>query len=191
MFIILKISERDKSVTFRSHSKYYPPIYIFTQASAVILIICTYFTSEYAIFAMVLPFGFVIFLYIKLAPHGRFKSFINITGLYIQILPLLSLAAFIITKYLESAMMTTIVSFGILALFVVAIGLSIARLVLKYRDDKSRIKEQSVHAKVKLEEENLEAMTYSSIKKQLMNNSTDRNLNWEAINDSKIEKTPA
>lgn len=33
-------------------------------------------------------------------------------------------------------------------------------------------------------------MTYSSIKKQLMNNTTDRKLNWEAINESKVELSP-
>ena len=156
--------------------------------SVIIIIICTYYATEYGLFVLAIPEGLVIFFYVKLAPHGKFKSCVNITGFYIQLLPPIALTIFIIAKYVTSSMISTIVGFAILALFLIGEGFTVVRLVIKYRDDKSRVKEQAVSAKVKMEADNLEAMTYSSIKNQLMNNSTDRKLNWEAMNESKLEK---
>jgi len=127
---------------------------------------------------MVIPEIIVIVVYIKLAPHGKFKSFINITGLVCQTLPLIATSAFIVTRYIGSAMFSTVLAFAIEGLCLIAIGLSIARLVLRYRDDKNKVKHEKANEKVRMEEQDLEAMTYSSIKNKLINDGTDRKLNW-------------
>ena len=87
----------------------------------------------------------------KLSPHGRFKSFITITGFYIQLLPVVALTAFIVARHISSSMISTIVGFSILALFLIGEGFTIARLVIKYKDDQSKMKEETGSAKVKLE----------------------------------------
>jgi hypothetical protein len=183
MFIILKIKEKDRTVTFRSYSKYYPIVYISIWMATVIAMGCSYYATDYAIFFMVVPEIIVIIVYVKFAPHGKFKSFINITGLFCQTLPLIATSIFILTRYVGTAMFSTILAFIIEGLCLIAVGLSIARLVLRYRDDKNKVKHDKNTEKVKMEEQDLEAMTYSSIKNKLINEGTDRKLNWENIQE--------
>lgn len=150
MFITLKIKEKDKNVTFRSHSRFYPLLYIFTQLLVIIFIVCTFFATEYAIFLLVLPQIVVVFFYIKLSPHGKFKSFINITGLYLQLIPLYATFGFILMKYLSSPLIATTLAFSLLGLFLIGGGFSIARLIVKYKEDQTKLKENLINQKVKL-----------------------------------------
>lgn len=133
VFIALKIKEKAKSITFRSHSMYYPIFYIGTQLVAVILIVSSYYTTALAIFGILVPQIVVLFWLIRLAPHGKFKSFNFIVGLYIQIVALLSTVIFIGNNYSSSPSIATVSAFIILALYLVGEGLTIARLVIRYR----------------------------------------------------------
>lgn len=142
MFVILKIKEKDKNVSFRSHSKYYPIIYILCHLVSVIFIVCTYFVTKYAIFFILVPEIVLLVFFVKLSPHGKFKSFVNITGFYLQCLPLLASSLFIGVEYLNVSILATVSAFAIIVLFLIGQGLSIARLVIKYREDQSRIKER-------------------------------------------------
>ena len=133
MFAILKIKEKDRKVTFRCHSRYYPIFYIVTRLVGVLIVVCTYFLSEYSILAVLIPQVMVIFFYLKLGPHGRFKSFVTIAGLCIQFVPIVAIAVFLVARYMKNSMVSTIGAFVILSLFLIGFGVSIARLVLKYR----------------------------------------------------------
>ena len=134
MFLILKIREKDKTISFRSQSRYYPIFYIMCFVFAVVLIICTYFLTTYAIFSIMVPEIVILFFYVKLSPHGRFKSFVNISGLCLQFVPIIATIIFILGNYLKNTMIPTIGAFLILSLYLIGLGVSIARLVLKYRE---------------------------------------------------------
>ncbi|MCB0368287.1 MAG: hypothetical protein KDD45_02320 [Bdellovibrionales bacterium] len=133
MFVMLKIKDKDRNASFRSYSRYYPPIYIILQLLTAVIIACTYYATNYAIFTVLIPEIIIVLFYLKLAPHGKFKSFINITGLYCQLLPIIATSFFIVARYIEQAMLATIAAFSILGLFLIGEGLTIARLVLRYR----------------------------------------------------------
>ena len=170
----MKVKDKDKKMTFRSYSKYYPIIYITMQISTIFLIASLYTISSLCLFTLFLPQLIILIFFIKLAPHSQtFKSFLNITGLYIQLIPSIAIGLYIVNNYVISSMFGTVSAFGILGLFLIGEGLSIARLVLRYRNDKMRMGEKEIDGKdkVRMEAENLEAMTYSSIKNQLINNS--------------------
>ena len=85
-----------------------------------------------------------------MAPHGKFKSFIGITGLYCQLLPLIATSVFIITKYAALSMFSTILALIIEGLCFIGIGLSIARLVLRYKEDKNKVRLNKNSEKVRI-----------------------------------------
>lgn len=124
--------------------------YICTHLAAVIIIMFTYSYSSLALFALLLPEVMIIFWFCKMNPHGKFKSFINITGLFCQLLPIIGIGLFALNNYMVNSMMGTISAFIILLLCIIGEGLSIARLVLKYREDLNKIKEKAVSNKVKM-----------------------------------------
>lgn len=133
VFIALKIKERDKKVTFRSKSWYYPVFYISTQVGAVLLIIASFYASTAGIFTVVIPQLFALYWLFRLNPHGKLKTFQSIVALLCQIVALLSTMLFIMAKYITDPMISTVAAFMILILYTVAEALSIARLVRKYR----------------------------------------------------------
>jgi hypothetical protein len=150
-FIGLKVKQKEKTITFRSYSRHYPMFYIGTQVAAIIIIVCTYYATNLAVLGLFLPQILVIVWLCKFNPHGKFKSFINITGLYCQLLPPIATGLFVLNNYMNSTLIGTISAFLVLTLALVGEGLSIARLVLKYREDASKIKESAVSDKVKVE----------------------------------------
>ena len=150
-FVGLKIKLKDKTITFRSYSRHYPMFYICTQLAAVVIIVFTYYSSSLLLFVLLLPQGMIFVWFLKMSPHGKFKSFINITGLFCQLIPIVATALFALNNYMVSSMMGTISAFIILVLCLAGEGLSIARLVLKYREDKSKVKQSAEAEKVKME----------------------------------------
>lgn len=138
MFIVLKIKQKDRTISFKSPSKYYPLVYVVCQLSVAVVVASTYFITEYAIFIVFIPEIITIIFYVKLAPHGKFKSFVNITGFMIQFVPLIGTSMFILAKYLQIAIIATAAAFMIAGLFLIGFGLSIARLIIKYREPSSR-----------------------------------------------------
>lgn len=70
---------------------------------------------------------------IRLKPHGKFKSFNFVVGLYCQIVALLSTIIFICNNYFSSPSISTISAFLVLTFYIVGEGLTIARLVLRYK----------------------------------------------------------
>jgi hypothetical protein len=119
VFIVLKLQQKDRSVTFRSYSRYYPVFYIIAQLSAVLIIVTTYYLTTFALFIAVIPQVVVIFLYVKLDPHGKFKSFVGIAGFYCQCIPVISSALFIVCRYIGMTMFSTVSAFMILGLYLI------------------------------------------------------------------------
>ena len=152
MFIILKIKEKDKSVSFRSQSKYYPVFYIACQMTSVMIATCTYFTTQYGLYAMALPMLVALFFYIKLAPYGKCASFVNIAGLCIQCVPIIGVGMFAVADFINMSMFATIAAFCILSLYLLGLGVSVARLIIRYREVRSRNYEKNESDKVKVEE---------------------------------------
>ena len=103
------------------------------QTLTTLVAVLTFTATSYAIFTILLPEFITIFIYIRFNPYGTFKSFNALTGFYCQLLPPITATLLIINQYIDYSLLPTISSFIILGLLLIGEGLSIARLVLRYK----------------------------------------------------------
>jgi hypothetical protein len=152
IFLASKISDKENRVTFHTKSRKYPVALISIYAVQTAVISSSFYDSPTSLYFSLLLSAAPIILIIKKQPHGVFVGLHNLTALFCQLLPPLTMIVFLMSPSLSEGSTSTVFAFAILVAALTGEGLSILRLVLVVREEFLRRKEQESMAKAEKED---------------------------------------